>query len=69
MVSAPEMSSRVPAEDSQLNLKVAKLDASPFESTTCRPGQENSLVTLSSASLTVPIWAIENTAMMIRYGR
>ena len=32
------------------------------------PGHANSDVTLSSASLTAPICAIENTAMIIRYG-
>ena len=61
------MSSSVPAAPSQANLNVASY-ASPLGFSMSIPGQANSCVTLSSASLTAVICAIENTAMISRYG-
>jgi len=51
-----------------LKVKVAASGASPLESTTFSPGQGNSAVTELRASFTGPIWAIEKTAIRIRYG-
>ena len=70
IVIRPEISISVPAAGSQLKLNVRLLTASPSGVRTSSPGHWNVVVQGDSASLflTAGIWAIENTAMMIRYG-
>jgi hypothetical protein len=64
-VSAPEISSKVPAALSQLNLNVAEETASPSPLVTSSPGQLNSDPAFSRNVLIGPICAIAKTAMMI----
>ena len=58
----------MPAALAQLNLYVVAETASPSGFVTFRPGQPNSVPRSSRNVLIGPIWAIEKTAMMIRYG-
>jgi len=68
IVMRPQASSSVPAALAQLNLNVVAETASPSGFVTFSPGQLNSLPRSARDVLTGPIWAIEKTAMMIRYG-
>ena len=68
MVIRPEISSRVPADGSQLKAYVAADGCSPDGVTMSRPGQGRLTDPTLSAALTAPICAIEKTTMMTRYG-
>jgi hypothetical protein len=64
----PEMSIRVPAAESQLNLNVGSIDSLPEAVWRSSPGQWNDLVGASSRSLIAGIWLRLKIRMMIRYG-
>src|SRR5450631_4754262 len=68
MVSRPDRTRRVPAAETKLNLNNGRVDALPDAPCRCRPGQANDVVEAARAVLTNGIWAMLNTAMMIRYG-
>ena len=65
MLSRPEMSSRVPAAASQLNLNVIADTGSPSAFVTSSPGQVNSVVRPSRKSLIGAHCASAKTTMMM----
>ena len=60
----PETNRPVPAAVSQLSLKMRLVGALPLALSTCRPGQLNSLVALSS-SVAIPLRLISPSTMMM----